>query len=331
MSRRTPRPRRSGFTLVELLVVIAIIGTLVGLLLPAIQAAREAARRSSCTNNMKQWSLAMQSHHDAIKFFPYFGQRLNNPEVNTAATNQGQRRSFVVPLWPYLEQLDLYSQYNLNTFYWNNSTPGVTNGRTNLRLIQVKVPSYYCPSDRPGALLTAPTLAAYAPARGNYAVNLGPSRQCVSGVRSAPFGIKNACGRHEGYVPYRTSLKDVTDGSSKTLLMSEVRFPRADDASDLRGISHFEPFSGWFTAAAPPNSGIDRVLYCDAAWDDPSLPCVKTADWNSEHQVISGSRHPGGVMSAFCDGSVQFIPNAIEPGVWQELSTMNSGNPVGAW
>jgi prepilin-type processing-associated H-X9-DG protein len=248
------------------------------------------------------------------------------------ASGQSQRRTFVVPLWPYIEQLDLYSQYNLNTSVYS-TVANVPGGLSNNGVTRVKVPLYYCPSDRPGSFMNAP--ASMDPfgnymARVNYVVNMGRTRAYVAGSRVAPFGLLLGGGQ-ASYKPYRSKLSECTDGTSKTLLMCEQRFPSVDNVVDERAMSQFEPWSGYFTAAAPPNSGIDRTATCDASAFDLFLPCTP-AQWNAEQRQLSArSKHTSGVNASFCDGSVQYIDNSIDPGPWAELSTMNSGNSVGAW
>ncbi len=132
--RRPHAKERGGFTLVELLVVIAIIGILVGLLLPAVQAAREAARRMSCSNNLKQYGLALQVYHDAYKNFPTAGANWGNPQIG-----------WQVQILPQMEQTGLYSQLNMNGNAWDTIIPSPQD--PNRRARQIQVPYARCPSD----------------------------------------------------------------------------------------------------------------------------------------------------------------------------------------
>ena len=97
-----------GFTLVELLVVIAIIGILIALLLPAVQAAREAARRSQCTNQLKQFGLALHNYHDTYKSFVYRKGGTTGPSND--GTNNQYRRSGYISLLPFYEQGAMWDQ-----------------------------------------------------------------------------------------------------------------------------------------------------------------------------------------------------------------------------
>ena len=90
---------------------------------------------------------------------------------------------------------------------------------------------YYCPSDRPNA-------KSGDICRMNYVVNWGTTAvrpATADDVRRAPFGWTSTTASLNDYVPYRVRLRDITDGVSKTLLMSEVRVPADDITADIRG------------------------------------------------------------------------------------------------
>jgi prepilin-type N-terminal cleavage/methylation domain-containing protein/prepilin-type processing-associated H-X9-DG protein len=319
--RKSPRKNPPGFTLVELLVVIAIIGTLVGLLLPAIQAARESARLSQCTNNFKQWGLAMHNHHDATKYLPYGNNRCYPlGSEATKSNNRNQRRSFVVSLWPYLEQSDLFSAYDPNRAFYDQTTNA--SGRSNQSLGNTPASHYYCPSDRPGAKIAADQ---YVRCRLNYVVNFGPNALFTAGA-VAPFGWDAANGGYNNFVPYRKAFKDITDGTSKTLLMSETRVPQVDSSGDFRGDVLNEEAQLWFMALSTPNSGSDETGNgkCDSTVRT-YLPCSN--GWSNV--AAARSRHPNGVNAVMCDGSVRFFADSIQLSTWAALSTMNQGDTIG--
>src|SRR5262249_41571311 len=124
--------RRAGFTLIELLVVIAIIAILIGLLLPAVQKVRDAAARSQCQNNLKQIALGLHNYHDAHKKFPY-GGITNGP---CCGVQSGP--TWTVFILPYIEQDNLYKQYDFTVTNENNK---------NLFVRTQFVPTYNCPAD----------------------------------------------------------------------------------------------------------------------------------------------------------------------------------------
>ena len=289
--------RKPGFTLVELLVVIAIIGVMVGLLLPAVQQAREAARRMSCTNNLKQISLAMHNYHDTFNTFP----------AARASCCWGTWNVLIMPFVELQNVSDLYRNWGGTdaTGPRYGAAPNSTNvtGR--------RYPTFSCPSDgefTPIGILT----------NHNYAVNFGNtgySQQAnLNGVlfRGAPFILD-----HRRKVGFR----DLIDGTSNTLLIGEVRQGRG---RDLRGFTWWgdaSQFTTYLGVNSPLPDRIYTLFYCNPVM---KMPCdVSTAE--NPAMFASRSLHPGGVNAAMGDASVRFVSESINLDVWRFMSTAAGG------
>src|SRR5947199_3316576 len=141
---------RRAFTLIELLFFIAIIAILIGLLLPAVQKVREAAARAKCSNTLKQLGLAMHNFEGVNGGFPPC--RVNNPPPALGAKFQHTWAPYMLP---YMEMQALYSQYNFDVNFDDNTDS--SKGTTNMVVIQNDIKLFVCPSAPDGRKQTGNT------------------------------------------------------------------------------------------------------------------------------------------------------------------------------
>ena len=338
---RNPKTR-SAFTLVELLVVIAIIGILVALLLPAIQAAREAARRTKCVNNLKNIALACLNYESSKKTLP---------PGSTVALNASQSGlGWQVQILPYVEEstvsADAIAKYK---------TSGDAYSGTMDDLNALRLPMYLCPSDNEMALLNdkfdtgtknrrgmnyAGVMGSYYARTGNCPATRTNGQYCITSSATGLSGPNN----YDGLLTqgWPTSLKKVTDGTSKTLMLGERWYQArawmigaywsgstTSTPPDGPQPTTYFFYSKNLSDKVPINHNLNASCYQshDNTTDRPPVPSSSSKSL-SLNNLPFASFHVGGVNFANGDGSVRWVPDDIDTALYLALGSRNGGETV---
>jgi prepilin-type processing-associated H-X9-DG protein len=310
-------------------VVIAIIGVLVALLLPAIQAAREAARRSQCSNNLKQLSVALQNHLSAKGHFPWGGHLC-------------EKSSFYDAILSYIEDENLHKAVNRSFDRWQLRPE-------NLSLIQKWSPSYlFCPSSELPTRIelnednTNPNpighpIPMYVAISGStdadpksliYTDTVLATRGFVSrnglfydesNLRPAQItdGLSNTIALGEqsdwGFNPIKAAKRDIRSGNTDgafggtchSIWVANPNKPEPFPLADLAGTNIFYY-----------NLTVIRYPINEKEW--VPLRSAGKSDFGELNKPIQ-SAHPGAAHVAFADASVRFLDQTMDLAVLRAL------------
>jgi prepilin-type N-terminal cleavage/methylation domain-containing protein/prepilin-type processing-associated H-X9-DG protein len=303
-SRLGGRPH-AGFTLIELLVVISIIAVLIALLLPAVQAAREAARRAQCVNNLKQIGLALHSYEGTLRTFP--PGYVSNFDAQGNDTGPGW--GWAAMLLPQFEQTPVF---NAIDFGLPIESPGNLTGRLPL------VNNFLCPSDTVQPFWWAV----------NRDTATGATVQNICQVASSNYvgmygtGEPGPDGEGVFFRDSRIALRDITDGSSQTILVGE-RSHRLGEATWVGSVTNaiLYPTDGDNIGRYVPETSPGMVLGHAGEGHGPGDP---RSDVNQFYSLHSG----GGVNFLFADGHVAFLKSTMNYRTYLALATRAGGEVI---
>lgn len=298
MSRRT-----RAFTLIELLVVIAIIAILIALLVPAVQKVREAASRTQCLNNIKQVSLALHNYHEANRIFPA-------GVIRSTQNFMG----FHVHLLPYVEKADIHAKLNFSQTYDSSN---------NLQYGLTKVPAYQCPiagevQTQYGSGEWVGTQMTYTNHYYGVAGPIGTNPKTGQAYAVLPTNQGDEATQGVLGMGSKVRLRDITDGTSNTLMVGEVSWDKQN---------YYRVWTrGSFNDTGAPYR--DTTCCRNVANAFNSTPYNGS---NNANNASFGSNHGGqGAHFALADGSARYLLPDIALGTLLSVASMNGEENIPA-
>jgi prepilin-type processing-associated H-X9-DG protein len=308
---------RLAFSLVELIVMIGMIALLAGLVVPAVQIARESARKIQCKNQQRQISLALLNHEVAKGKFPpgYLGVLQKSPHTSPFEfQHEGSLAGHLLHILAYIDQGSFDAQlrgHAINPFAphvarWWESEYGQIITSSRIALFECPtVPTssaasrvYATDSGYLWFFDTSPSVDA---AFTSYLGNGGLSWRTVE-TPSNQLGVFG--------VNTQVRMNDISDGTSNTFLIGEVRGGGRDEDQ------HRIPWVLNYPASSPAMSE-------NGFWERPPNPGSSSADG----VATFGSFHPGVVNMGFVDGSIRSLSATTAPNVVRAFSTI-SGSEI---
>lgn len=321
LSRLSPR---RGFTLIELLVVIAIIAILIALLLPAVQQAREAARRTQCRNNLKQLGLALHNYESSFGSFPpgrLLPDKIVGGAIEASYTNYnnldpqtpgmwGGFRSVHTFILPYMDQAPIYNLIDFGRATTVRLTTGGTPTNSNYQAYANAAGLFLCPSD-------ANTQREIT--ENNYRCNFGGSTPYGGGQNStannnntATLGPYSCQGNGAFTIGRGIKIRDVTDGMSMTVFMSErTKGTGRNMAAEPPGPSDMVTMPGRTNAMLDPDVMFNN---CNIA------PFIDSFNFNSMGRWLAGQDFANGWPFGFYSSTLY---NHVAPPNWKGLDCGN--------
>lgn len=314
------RNHRFGFTLVELLVVIAIIGILIGMLLPAVQQVREAARRVTCSNQLRQMSLAVLNYESAHQRFPS-GEFWHPTYQPNGAWIGWSRWNWTVKILPFMDQGNLYDT-------GNHQLPGFN--AANVQIMDATPPGFLCPSNSYADVTHRENEASNQTPAGpeiaeiDYAANTGDHFAGGSfGVGADPNNsewaafantwarrpVRGVISRFE----WAATMAQIPDGTSNTFLIGEC--------IGVFSVNQNFGSQSWALTSYPMNWRNDHFKN-PANW-----PSLSNPQWGDG--LVFRSLHAGGMVQfGMCDGSVQSLNQNMSQDIYMALSSRVGGEVV---